>query len=139
MKRVLFDSNVILDVLLAREPHVGASKAVWVAVERGNAEGMVSAHAVTTIHYILRREIGNSKAKEIISSILKVLGVATVDNAIILDALQLPLHDFEDAVTASSAKSAQCDLIVTRDPKGFRNSQVPSINPEALLPLLNHS
>ncbi len=136
MKRVLFDSNVVLDVLLARQPHVVASKASWAGIEQGKAEGIISAHAITTIHYILRREIGNNKATAIIASILKVFGVAAVNNAVLQDALQSELFDFEDAVTASAAKFAACELIVTRDPKGFRNSPVRSVTPEALLPIL---
>ena len=51
MKRVLFDTNVVLDVLLDRRPYVEASAAVWAAVETGASEGMLAAHAVTTIHY----------------------------------------------------------------------------------------
>jgi predicted nucleic acid-binding protein len=32
--RVLFDTNIVLDVLLNREPWVGGSKAVWQAHEK---------------------------------------------------------------------------------------------------------
>jgi predicted nucleic acid-binding protein len=50
MKRVLFDTNVILDVLLDREPHVEASATAWATAETGRVEGMLAAHAVTTLH-----------------------------------------------------------------------------------------
>src|SRR5258708_37466532 len=119
MKRILFDTNVVLDVLLDRQPYVEASGAVWLAVETGISEGFLAAHAVTTIHYLLRREMGNIKAKRIVSAILSVLGVGPVDAAVIQEALQLPLADFEDAVTAAAARLAGCECIVTRDPKGF--------------------
>ena len=49
MKRALFDVNVVLDVLLDRKPHVEASAAAWAAVETGAAQGLLAAHAVTTI------------------------------------------------------------------------------------------
>ncbi len=55
MKRVLFDVNVVLDVLLDRKPHADASAAAWAAVETGTAEGFLAAHAVTTIHYLIRK------------------------------------------------------------------------------------
>ncbi len=67
---------------------------------------------------------------------LKVFGVATVDGPVIELALGLPLSDFEDAVTAAAAQFAQCDYIVTRDPKGFRGCGIRSIVPEAAVPLL---
>jgi len=59
MKRILFDTNVVLDVLLDRQPYVEASAAAWAAVETGISEGMVAAHAATTIHYLVRKEMGN--------------------------------------------------------------------------------
>jgi predicted nucleic acid-binding protein len=136
MKRILFDTNVVLDVLLDRQPHVEASAAAWAAVETGRSKGMLAAHAVTTIHYLVRKAMGNIKATQIISSILRVFEVATVDGAVIQEALQLPFSDFEDAVTAVAARLAGCECIVTRDPKGFRGSPVRSLTPEAVMPLL---
>jgi predicted nucleic acid-binding protein len=136
MKRILFDTNVVLDVLLDRQPYVEASAAAWKAVETGAAEGMLAAHAVTTIHYLVRKEMGNLKARRIVSAILRVFRVATVDTAVVQEALQLPFSDFEDAVTAAAARLAGCEFIVTRDPKGFRGSPVRSLTPEAVTPLL---
>jgi len=136
MKRLLVDINVILDVLLDREPHVRASAAVWAAVEAQTAEGLLAGHAVTTIHYQVRKESGAAKAREIMSRILSVCGVAPVVGAALREALLLPCPDFEDAVTAAAARRARCDFIVTRDPKGFRGSPVRPITPEAALPIL---
>jgi hypothetical protein len=97
---------------------------------------LVAAHAITTIHYLIQKELGATKAKRLISDILRVFRVAAVDNAVVEAALRLPLADFEDTVTAAAARSAQCDYIVTRDPRGFRGSPVRALAPEAALPLL---
>ena len=137
MRRILFDTNVVLDVLLNRQPYVEASAAAWAAVETGSSEGMLAAHAVTTIHYLVRKEMGSIKARRIISAILRVFGVAAVDGAVVQEALQLPFADFEDAVTAAAARLAGCECIVTRDPKGFRGSPVRALTPEAVTPLLD--
>lgn len=136
MKRVLVDVNVVLDVLLDRQPHVEGSAAVWAAIETGSSEGLLAAHAVTTIHYLIRKELGAAKAKRTISAMLRVFSVAAVDGRVIQDALELPLPDFEDSVTAAAALLAGCDYIVTRDPKGFRESPIRCLTPEAAVPLL---
>jgi predicted nucleic acid-binding protein len=136
MKKVLVDTNVILDVLLDRQPHAGASVAVWAAIETGSVEGVLAAHAVTTIHYLIRRELGSARAKRTVAAMLRVFGVASVDGPVIQLALDLPLSDFEDAVTAAAAQAAACDCIVTRDPKGFRGCGTRSLMPEAAVPLL---
>ena len=135
--RILLDTNLILDVLLDRPSHVEASAAIWSAVETGNAEGLLAAHAVTTIYYLLQKEMPPAKAKRVVSSLLNIFGVATVDDAVLREALQLSSSGFEDAVTAAAARSGRCDYIVTRDPKGFRGSPVRSITPEALTPILH--
>ncbi len=137
MKRILFDVNVVLDVLLDRKPHAEASAAAWAAIETGMAEGLLAAHAVTTIHYLVRKETGAAKAKRITSAILQVFGIAAVDGAVIQEALQLSCPDFEDAMTAAAARLTGCECIVTRDPKGFRGSPVRPLTPEAALPLFN--
>jgi predicted nucleic acid-binding protein len=136
MKRVLFDVNVILDVLLDRKPHVAASAMAWFAVETGSSKGFLAAHAVTTIHYLVRKQMSAAKTRQVVSAILRVFSVAAVDAAVIEEAFHLSLADFEDAVTVAAARARGCDYIVTRDPKGFRSSIIRALTPEALLPLL---
>jgi predicted nucleic acid-binding protein len=137
MKRVLVDINVVLDVLLDRQPHAGASAAVWAAVETGSVEGFLAAHAVTTIHYLIQKELGAARARRTVTAILRVFGVAAVDGSVIQDGLNLPLSDFEDSVTTAAARFTGCDYIVTRDPKGFRGSPIRPLTPEAAVPLLS--
>lgn len=139
MTRVLVDTNVVLDVLLDRKPHVTASLAVWSAIETRAMQGLLAAHAITTIHYLIRKERGSVQAKRVVSSLLRIFGIAPVDVAVIQDALQLPSRDFEDSVTASAAKLAGCEAIVTRDPIGFRGSSIRVLTPEAVAPFLGRT
>jgi predicted nucleic acid-binding protein len=91
---------------------------------------------VNTIHYLIRKDLGMAKARRTLTSVLRIFKVAPVDSRVIQDALDLGLPDFEDAVTASAARAAGCDLIVTRDPKGFRDAPIRCLMPEAAVPLL---
>ncbi len=136
MRHTLVDTNVVLDVLLDRQPHAAGSAAVWAAVETGISKGFLAAHAITTIHYLVRKELGIAKARGTISAMLRVFDVAAVDAAVLEEALRLSMSDFEDAVTAAAAQMAGCDFLVTRDPKGFRGSPIRALTPEAFLPLL---
>jgi predicted nucleic acid-binding protein len=136
VKKVLVDINVIRDVFLDRQPHVKASTALWAAIEGGQAEGFLSAHALTTIHYLVGRERSTTAAKRTIAGLLSVFSVAAVDRVVLQEALDLPCTVFEDAVSAAAAHAAGCELIVTRDPKGFRGSMVSVLSPEAALPLI---
>lgn len=129
MKRFLIDVNVILDVLLDRKPHVAASAAVWTAIEEGRIDGLLSAHAVTTIHFLNSREVGPKMARETTDAILSVFGIATVDEGVVRAANALGWKDFEDAVTAASAERARCAAIVTRNPRDFDGASVPVFTP----------
>ena len=136
MKRVLLDTNVVLDVLLERKPHLAASAAVWDAIESGSAEGYLAAHAFTTIHYLAQKQLGDRRAKRVIANLLQVFAVAAVDGNVLRDALQSEAQDFEDAVSEAAARATGCEAIVTRDPKGFRAAGLPVLTPGAAAPVL---
>jgi predicted nucleic acid-binding protein len=123
MSRILFDTNVVLDVLLDRQPHAAAITGVWSVVETGAAEGVLSPYASTTIYYLIRKQLGETRAKRTVAAIMKVFGIAAIDGPV------LGFTDFEDAVTSSAAASAGCDWIVIRNARGFRGS--PSPRPDA--------
>lgn len=134
--RILLDLNVVLDVLLGREPHLAASAGVFAAVERGRCAGLLPAHAFTTAWYLLRKAGGAHHANARLADLHALFGVAPVDEGVLLEALGLGWPDYEDAVTAVAARRAGCGMIVTRDPAGFPASAVPVLAPAAAAALL---
>ena len=129
MTRILLDVNLVLDVLLDRAPHADAASDVWSAVETGRVQGFLSAHAVTTVHYLNAKAVGQRKGRDTTEALLSVFEVAPVDEAVMRSALALRFKDFEDAVTAAAAQRARCAAIVTRNPADFRRSPVRVITP----------
>ena len=129
MKRLLLDVNLILDVLLDRKPHADDAAEVWAAVETGRATGYLSAHAVTTIHYLNSKAVGPRMAAATTEALLSVFDVAVVDEAVLRSAAALRWRDFEDAVTASAAIRSRCDAIVTRNPKDFAKATTRVLAP----------
>ena len=136
MKQVLFDSDVLLDILAQRQPFVVASAQALNTVMKKQVQGFVSGHAVTNIFYILRRQIGSEAARKLIENLLQHIQIASVTNQLIHQALQSPIKDFEDAVTSSAAMSAGLEIIVTRNKADFVASLVPAMLPEELLKML---
>ena len=136
MKQVLFDSDVLLDILAQRQPFVVASAQALNTVMKKQVQGFVSGHAVTNIFYILRRQIGSEAARKLIENLLQHIQIASVTNQLIHQALQSPIKDFEDAVTSAAAMSAGLEIIVTRNKADFVASLVPAMLPEELLKML---
>jgi predicted nucleic-acid-binding protein len=137
LKQVLFDSDVLLDILAQRQPFVIASAQALNTVMKKQVQGFVSGHAVTNIYYILRRQIGSETARKLIENLLQHIQIASVTNQVIHQALQSPIKDFEDAVTSAAAMSAGLEIIVTRNKADFVASLVPAMLPEELLKMLS--
>lgn len=133
MKRVLYDTNVLLDVVAARAPFVQASAAALDLVGQGRIHGFVAGHGVTTIAYLVQREQGRKRAREALLHLLSKLTVAPTTDAAARLALTMELDDFEDAVCVASAQEAGCTVIVTRNPRHFRHADLPALLPEALV------
>lgn len=133
MRRVLFDSDVLLDVLAQRQPFIAASAQALNIATQPQVQGYVSGHAVTNIFYILRRQVGIDTARELLSRLLQHLQIANVTDAVIRAALQSSMADFEDAVTSEAANAAGLDVIVTRNTPDFVASAIPAVLPEEFL------
>ena len=66
MTRALFDTNVVLDVLLNREPHAQASAQALALVERGEVQGFLCATTVTTVHSIAAKMLSANRARGLV-------------------------------------------------------------------------
>lgn len=131
--RVLFDTNVVLDVLLARAPHAEVAAKLFNLVDRGVIEGFLCATTVTTVEYLASKTVGRGRAREHLSTLMELFQVARVDREVLSAALHLDFADFEDAVLHESARVSDVGAIVTRNGKDFVKAAVPVFDPERLL------
>lgn len=130
---MLFDTNIILDVLLARAPHVGAATALLDRVAAKTLDGLLGATTLTTIHYLAVKAVGPRAAQGHLRTLLGLFEVAPVTRAVLTDALDLEFPDYEDAVLHEAARHASAEAIVTRDPRGFTKARLTVYAPDELL------
>ncbi len=131
--KVMFDTNVVLDVLLEREPHVDAAAKLFALVDTGGMEGSICATTATTVYYIAAKSFGRKRAQTCLRELLALFDVARVDRGVIDGALDLDFADFEDAVLHEAARAGGMAAIVTRDGRGFAKAAMPVFSPEELL------
>jgi predicted nucleic acid-binding protein len=131
--KVLVDLNVILDVLQQREPFYEMSAGVLAAAERGEVEGWVAAHSLTTLFYLLARYQSAEQARVALTDLLTFLSVAAVDHGVIEQALNLPYPDFEDAVQMMAAVRSGVQYLVTRNVRDYGMGPLPVLQPAELL------
>ena len=129
--RILLDTNIILDVLLKREPFFTNAQKILSAAEYDEIDECVSASAITDIYYIANRSLKDKTATgNLIKNLLTVVNVLPVTVAEIENALDLPWSDFEDAVQYSVALFNDIDGIITRDKSGYNLAELPIWNVE---------
>lgn len=133
MKKILFDSDVIIDVLMQRQPYLEKSIQALDTANDPNRQAYIAAHAITNIFYIIRRQIGTIEALAAIEHLLQKTEIARVDDLIIRTALKTKTKDFEDAVTMATAKAVGVEIIITRNIKDYVNSPVPAVSPQTFL------
>ena len=134
--RILFDTNVILDVLLDREPFSTTAAKLFSRVETGEITGFVCATTITTLHYLTSKMISADSALEEINKLMMLFEVAPVNRAVLDAALSSGFKDFEDAVLHESGLYKEAQGIVTRDSDGFKKSEINIYSPEELLLML---
>lgn len=130
--KVLFDTNVILDFLLAREPFAPVARRLVARVERREISGLLGATTVTTLSYLMSRAVGRDAALAAIRRLLTVFLVAPVDGEVLVSATESSFSDFEDAVLHDAALQAGATAIVTRDLRDFASSDLPVLTPAEL-------
>ena len=133
---ILFDTNVVLDVLLDRKPFSAPASVIFSWVEEGDFIGFLGATTVTTIFYLATKVVGSKKAEEEISKLLSIFAIAPVNRAVLEAAIDSKFADFEDAVLYESARHANVQAIVTRDTVGFKNAEIPVYSPEELTKMI---
>ena len=129
MHKLLVDINVILDVALAREPHLKASQKILSHIERKKAIGYISAISCTTIYYLIQKEKNRKEALSYMQDLLKLLSVVEVNKKTLERGLELEAEDFEDSVQMACAENCQANYIVTRNPGDYKNSPITAISP----------
>jgi predicted nucleic acid-binding protein len=134
--KVLFDLNIILDVLQEREPFYEASAQLLAHAETGKIQGFLAPHSLTTLFYLIQKDQSASHAKITVTNLLQILKIATVDQSTIEQALSLPYNDFEDAVQMMAAVQCRVDYLVTRNAKDFPPAPLSVIQPSELLALV---
>ncbi len=133
--RPLLDTNILVDVALARPGLHPGSGAVLAWCLNHSGSGLVAAHSLATFSYLVGRTTGAAKAREFIADLTAGTDIAGVDNAEVKRALALPLPDFEDALIAAAAEGTGATHIVTRNTRDFRRSPVKAVTPEEFLKL----
>jgi len=137
--KILFDTNVILDVLLNRAPFVDMSANLVSSVESDVIEGYLCATTITTLDYLISKSRNRETAKIEIQKILTLFQIAEVNSTVLSMAINSGFADFEDAGQYFSGKCCNVNGLVTRNTKDYKQAALPIYTPDELWSIVSSS
>lgn len=132
-KRLFLDSDVLLDMFLKREPFFFHTQILLIECIKGNIELRTSSLVIANIVYVLRKQVGILKAKENLKNLFNSAKVLPFEFDAIETAISSDITDFEDAIQFHIAQKHNCDAIITRNIKDYKNSTIPVLTAEQFL------
>lgn len=123
--KALLDTNVVLDVLLIREPFAQMAMNLFDAVVEKKIEAYLCATTVTTIDYLVAKQKNKQESRALICRLLDLFSVAEVNQTVLNKASLSDFTDFEDAVLYQAGCYIGVDCLITRNVKDFKEAKLP--------------
>jgi len=119
---VLLDTNIIMDALQERQPFDIEAKEILLRAQNAEFACYFTANTVTDIFYLYSRARDLKSARQVLGFLLATYKIVSVTHEDCINAMDIPIDDFEDALVASCAKKIEADYIISRDEKFLRGS-----------------
>lgn len=129
---LFIDTNILLDVAMARLPHGPPSREILAECEQRAIATTITWHSVTNVFYVLGRAANRAQARAFLKDCLGWMNVAPTSKQLLQRGMSLD-GDLEDHLQWLCAEAVNADYIVTRDTKGFASSPIPAVCPEVAL------
>ena len=138
MKKIFLDTNIILDFLGEREGFYEASAKIMTLADKKKIQVYTSPSSISNVFYVLAKYENSKIALEKIRKFKLLCSMSVMDDEVVEKAIHSNFKDFEDAMQYFSALASNCNIIITRNEKDFKNAMIPVMNAESyLLSLMN--
>lgn len=134
MKEKLFiDTNGMLDLLGERVPFYDAIAKIATLADKGKVQLIVSALSYSTVFYLLSKYEKNEIVLEKLRKFKVIAVTSDLIDKIIDKGLSSKFSDFEDALQYHCALKMECNILITRNAKDFKYSDIPVLAPDEYL------
>lgn len=138
MKKIFVDTNIVIDLLSRREPFFEDAALLFSLADRKQITLTVSSLTIANTSYVLLRQMDSNKAKSTLRKLRLIVKVLPLDDKIVGLALNdETFSDFEDGLQYFTALENGQDLIVTRNLKDFKKSNLPIMTARQFIESMN--
>jgi len=124
-KRLFIDTNIMLDFLREREAFYNPIAKIATLAEKEMLTIVVSPLSFATVNYFLTKFENTKNAKAKLRKFKIVTEIGVMNEQTVEKALNSNFKDFEDALQYFGATASECDIIITRNGKDFKQSILP--------------
>ena len=124
MTKLFLDTNIVIDLLERREPFGQDAVRLFTMAYNKQVKLIVSPTTFATASFLLHKH-GKEGVINLLSSLRRLVSVATCNERIVDDSLTSLFPDFEDAMQYYTALKVGADAIITRNGKDFLESKIP--------------
>ena len=133
MDKLFVDTNIVLDLLLQRQPFYNSAAELFTLADRGGVKLFVSSLTFNDLDYILSKQFDRSESRRILSKLKLLVNVLSVGDKIISLSLSSDFSDFEDAIQYFTATEHNIHLLITRNLKDFKKAVITVMTAETYL------
>ncbi len=133
MKKIFLDTNIIIDFLGERLDFYDAAAKIMTLADKKKIEVYTSPISIATAYYLLSKFENPKAGLEKIRKFKVLTSIATMNDEVVEKAINSDFKDFEDALQYFSAIASNCNLVITRNEKDFKNALIPVMSAESFL------
>jgi predicted nucleic acid-binding protein len=127
MMRLFIDTNILIDLLIKREPTYESVARLFDTALLRKDKLVISNLSIVNSHYIVKKLTGvtEQSLRTALYNICTTCEIVPFTPNITMKALVSPFNDFEDAIQYYCALENNCDVIITNNAKDFNLSSLP--------------
>ncbi len=133
MQKIFLDTNILIDFLGERDGFYKWSARILTLADKKKIIIYTSPTSIANCYYILSRNENSKIVLEKIRKFKLLCGMSIMNDDIIEKAINSDFKDFEESMQYFSALETNCNIIITRNEKDFKNALIPVMNPESYL------
>ncbi len=133
MEKVFVDSDIVLDLLSAWQPHYNYAAELFSLADQNLIKLYVSTLTFANVNYILSKQLSATQSRKMLLKFKTLVNLLPVNDKIIELALASDFSDFEDAIQYYSAIENGIGILLTRNLKDFKKADITILTAQQYL------
>lgn len=133
MKKLLIDTNIIIDLLAKRKDFYQETQQLFTLADEKKISLYASSLTFANIHYVISKELSDDETRKVLMKLKLIVKILPLDEKTIELALSSDFKVFEDGVQYYTALENKLDIIITRNKKDFKTSKLPILTAKEYL------